>query len=536
MKYFSASTNRASVSPWLTTFLGVAILLLPFILPAQQSMFTKVYWDIEGYAQAYATVKTPGHGFGVAGVKDMSPLALKADSMGNIIWSKKMTDNTGAFYAVAPTTDSGMVFAGNADGSSYGFKDLYFVKTNKAGDTLWTRTIDMGSGEETAWAIEQTFDGGFIAAGNAQTDIPPYFQAAVLRLDPQGDLVWGRLINFDDSPASAFSVRQTSDSAFLVTGVCNVVITSSEENMFMMKLTQGGEVAWSNVVQIEQGFSEGLDVVSDPTGFTWLFDATMPGMGLIRTDFDGNPIWSRQYGWGQYFGFYAHSAQKLSRTSDGGYIFVDGGSYGPGWTVKTDSGGLPVAMQSLFLNTIGAMETDDGGFLFTGNGPIIGVEMSGTDNPQIGLIKSDELFNTYGCVYPEYPYYDTVTVTVFAHPVTSVAAGSVVNYQRLVSDASLSVDSGCVAFTGPVKEIARGIPALDVYPNPSQGKVNISLSHESSDVKINRLEIINTTGIVVLRMQDTGSQIDLSHLPSGLYLLRAETSNGILSKRLILQN
>jgi hypothetical protein len=107
---------------------------------------------------------------------------------------------------------------------------------------------------------------------------------------------------------------------------------------------------------------------------------------------------------------------------------------------------------------------------------------------------------------------------------------------RIFSDAVLSTDSGCVAFIGAVGNIEGGEDvSMEIYPNPSDGIVNIRLIAGSGDEKIIGLEMISSTGVTVAAIPDAGCRIDVSCLPSGLYLLRAETTSGILTKRLILQ-
>ena len=57
--------------------------------------------------------------------------------------------------SVQQTTDGGYIVAGSAD------YDVYLVRTNASGDTLWTRTYGTGWGN----SVQQTADGGFIIAG-----------------------------------------------------------------------------------------------------------------------------------------------------------------------------------------------------------------------------------------------------------------------------------------------------------------------------------------------------------------------------------
>ena len=63
---------------------------------------------------------------------------------------------------------------------------------------------------------------------------------------------------------------------------------------------------------------------------------------------------------------------------------------------------------------------------------------------------------------------------------------------------------------------AKDLPSLAVYPNPVKDVLNIA-----TDKPIHSIRIYNVYGTEVARATDTNS-IDLSHLPSGVYMVRAD--------------
>ena len=63
---------------------------------------------------------------------------------------------------------------------------------------------------------------------------------------------------------------------------------------------------------------------------------------------------------------------------------------------------------------------------------------------------------------------------------------------------------------------AKGLPARAVYPNPVKDILNII-----SDTPVHSIRIYNVYGTEVLRVADTNS-IDVSHLPAGVYMVRAD--------------
>ena len=67
-------------------------------------------------------------------------------------------------YSVQQTADGGYIVAGYTYSFGAGGGDFYLVKTNSQGDTLWTRTYG-GSDDDGAYSVQQTADGGYIVAG-----------------------------------------------------------------------------------------------------------------------------------------------------------------------------------------------------------------------------------------------------------------------------------------------------------------------------------------------------------------------------------
>src|SRR5688572_9584796 len=62
------------------------------------------------------------------------------------------------------TSDGGYIITGHTTTNSTGFADLFVVRTNAQGDTLWTKKYG-GNGVEGGYTIQRTTDGNYIIAG-----------------------------------------------------------------------------------------------------------------------------------------------------------------------------------------------------------------------------------------------------------------------------------------------------------------------------------------------------------------------------------
>lgn len=121
--------------------------------------------------------QTSDNGFVIVGTTNsigqgMNDIYLvRIDSIGNLIWTKAYggTEDDKAF-SVKELEDGGFLIAGSTESFGSGGRDVYLVRTFYTGDTVWSRTYGSADNEE-ALDMELTIDGGFIMAGNRESDI-----------------------------------------------------------------------------------------------------------------------------------------------------------------------------------------------------------------------------------------------------------------------------------------------------------------------------------------------------------------------------
>ena len=119
----------------------------------------------------------------------------------------------------------------------------------------WAKTYHVTGAAETVNSLQQTTDGGFIAAGDLGTftGCPArgsQNQAWVFKLDPMGNIVWQRTYL---RSASVDSIQQTSDGGFILAGrgtpACQICF-SPPTGIWVVKLTALGNVTWQQVYSI----------------------------------------------------------------------------------------------------------------------------------------------------------------------------------------------------------------------------------------------------------------------------------------------
>ena len=94
---------------------------------------------------------------------------MRTDAQGNGLWTKVLGGTDWEYgRAAQQTKDSGYVIAGQTNSFGAGSWDVYPIKTNAGGDTVWTKTFG-GVGSEDGLSVLQTADGGYVTVGYTES-------------------------------------------------------------------------------------------------------------------------------------------------------------------------------------------------------------------------------------------------------------------------------------------------------------------------------------------------------------------------------
>jgi hypothetical protein len=87
------------------------------------------------------------------------------DAAGDSLWTRTYGGvSLDWSMAVEQNPDSGFIVAGATGSFGAGVLDVYLIKTNAAGDSLWTRTYG-GAEADKGFLMQRTADGGYIVVG-----------------------------------------------------------------------------------------------------------------------------------------------------------------------------------------------------------------------------------------------------------------------------------------------------------------------------------------------------------------------------------
>jgi hypothetical protein len=176
-----------------------------------------------GEDRAFSADQTVEGGYVIVGETDsygagnLDFWIVKTDSTGNDLWSRTYGgSNLDAGRAVKQTSNLGYVIAGWTRSFGAGGADFWLVKVDSSGYLQWNRTYG-GAYDEEAYAIQQTSDGGFIAAGSTTTYGLGGWDFWQVKTDANGNTQWNQA-NGGASDDLAYSVQQTGDGGFILVG------------------------------------------------------------------------------------------------------------------------------------------------------------------------------------------------------------------------------------------------------------------------------------------------------------------------------
>jgi hypothetical protein len=378
---------------------ALAAILLPSSLTAQIT-FQHTYGG-SGAECGNSVQQTSDGGYIIAGFTYSSGESsydvwlIRTNPRGDTLWTRTFGGEYCDYgYSIQQTTDGGYIVAGSTNSFGAGFYDVYLIKTDAHGDTLWTRTFG-GTDRDEGYSVRQTADGGYIIAGFTYSFGAGDGDVYLVKTDTAGDALWTR--TFGGAYCDyGWSVRQTSDSGYVIAGATTPSDTE-QPNVCLIRTYANGDTQWTRTFG-GTGYDVSNSVQQTPdsgyiiAGYTESFGTRYSDVWLIKTTARGDTVWTRNFG-----GVGPEEGWSVQQTADGGYIVAGGTqSFGAGgfdvYLVRTDAGG-----DSVWTKTFGGTDLDegcsvqqtaDGGYIIAGFTYSFG---AGEDD--VYLIKTDSFGN-----------------------------------------------------------------------------------------------------------------------------------------------
>jgi hypothetical protein len=444
--------------------------------------------------------------------------------------------------SVEQTSDGGYIIAGYTNSYGAGGMDVYLLKTDAHGDTLWTRTYG-GEQWDEGCSVQQTYDGGYVVTGYTESFGAGGADVYLIRTKADGDTLWTRAFGGPDRDEGR-SVRQTADSGFVIAGYTGS-FGAGDTDVYLIKTNANGDTSWTRTfggIEEDEGYSvqQTVDGGYVVAGGTESFGAGDHDIYLVKTNAQGDAAWTRTFG-----GASSDRAYSVHPTADSGYVvagYTD--SYGAGsadaYLIKTDVRG-----ETAWSRTYGGAgldycysveQTTDHGYILAGS-----FDPAGADGRNVYLAKTeaggDTLWTrTFGGSNGDIGYSVQETAdTGYVIAGWSISFGAGDDAVYLVKTDAL----GRVAIAEPKASPTR-TPTLSLSckPNPFTGATTVRLSPSALRHSPLTLRMYDSQGRLVhssFGIRASSFRLDLRSMPAGAYFIRCDVAGEHASTRVILQ-
>lgn len=280
--------------------------------------------------------------------KSYQAYALKVTMDGDTLWSRDFGGQQWDFCKqVVALSDGGAALFGQTYSYGAGEGDFYLIRLNSDGDSLWTRTYG-GAGLESGESIAVTSDGGFILAGYTESFGAGKTDMYVVRTDATGDTLWTKTFGGPEDDF-CYSVATTADDGYVLAGNSYSHVPNPGKSVFIV-IKDGGSSQWTKYdpylgdnywrnVFVEPGSGNITVVGYNTEGIFGKEDGRIVRYGGLDGVWNGM---AKDHGSAKNDRFY-----DAKMTSDGGYVMVGStegflNRFDDVYLVKGDAFGLSV--------------------------------------------------------------------------------------------------------------------------------------------------------------------------------------------------
>jgi len=425
---------------------------------------------------------------------------IKYDNNGKIEWDKTIGgDKDDVLMTAFTTRDNGYLLAGYSFSgisgektqNNLGSSDYWLVKIDGAGNIEWDKTIGTLF-DEAPLDGSQTFDGGYILLG----------ELGLTKMDSLGNVEWENAA-FSAHSTGYRSVQQTTKGEYLLGGD-TLIFNGTTVNFFpiVLKTDELGNFKSRRILNDGPAIYNSYykSFITKDQGillYSWVrLNENKVYQGPIdirKIDKQGNLLW--RYTSTDFDSFYIQTPLTVKQTNDGGFVF--GSSYQP----QDVSGGNPDYIIGK-LDSLGNLQWQS---IIRGDNidEFADLDIRGADRYIIG----GSSFSGVG------------------EDKTKPNVGNYDYWLLLVFDTTTSFAINKTSSNESLKEIKN----ISIYPNPVKDILHIQNTTKATFI------LTNQSGKIILTKKINGNdEINVSHLPAGLYYLK-NNETGAVQKIMIIK-
>ena len=466
---------------------------------------------------------------------------------------------------------------------NHGDFDFWLFETDEYGNLLWEKSFG-GSDEDIPVELMISNDDGFILFGSTWSndgDVSGNHGGAdywLLKIDSIGNIIWQRCLgsSMNNIPKD---MDMDDEGNIYVMGLSLGVggdVTSSNGfyDYWFAKISPDGVLIWDKnlggsytdngqcIISTNDGgvIVGGLidDIDGDITCNTEPWQNTA---WVVKLDSVNNIEWQQCYG-----GTYTENVIDIKTTIDGGYIMLgltnsnDGdvtGFHGiPGqtgigdiWVIKIDNIGNIEWQYCLGGTDADNPEfieiTPEGNYLIGGNTNSNNGDVSGNHSTSGYFDQWVVKLNPEGTIMWQKCFGSTWNEDIVGAFIISEAEIIIIGSTSKNNSGNVSCNFKgegdtwmykIIDTTVGISESGLNNPEIKIYPNPASKVLNIDFPN-NYNIENTNIEMIDMNGnsILISKPLSISAQLDIKKLHKGLYVVKIQKENALITKRIIVQ-
>ena len=297
-----------------------------------------------------------GYSNSFSGNGNFDAYLIRTDNIGNKLWEKTYGgENWEKINDAVITKDSAILMVGEVQPVNGQSTEIYIVKTNFSGDTLWTKIFGT-SGNDRANTVINLADSSFIIGGEMYIADSNLVKGFILRMNRFGDILWQDTVG---DLTGEYGVNDVFLGAnkFYTVGKRKVIETNHDDYF--------GSFDFNGNLVFQYTLNTPKNTMIDEVAFLPGINKTVIGTrvideGTYQDDFDNILAYCDTY-YGYYEGWNGNSCiisnegldkcNQILPTNDGGFVAV-GFNSNTGDNITTSNGGSNIYLSKIFPGVI----------------------------------------------------------------------------------------------------------------------------------------------------------------------------------------
>jgi hypothetical protein len=226
-------------------------------------------------------------------------LVVKTNSNGDTLWTKTYGGQEKDYgRKIITTSDGNILIAGKTESFGAGsLGDIYLIKLDYNGDTLWTKNYT-DPDQEFPYHLLETQNGEYLVTGTNEDNNNPR-EIYLLKVEPNGTKLWDKKIG-PPTWKWGYSTIELSNNDLLICG--QHTIGEGYSQVLVVKTDNLGNTIWEKEYGEDKLSEKGNSIKKDLngtftiTGSSYDVNTMQDDIIILKIDETGNQVWFKKFG------------------------------------------------------------------------------------------------------------------------------------------------------------------------------------------------------------------------------------------------